>query len=326
MFLFIEVSNILVKGSVWLMSYTRKIRMEYFEVACRYVNDKAHTPDAAFDLNLWIAKAGKLSLEARTFDYYQEQARLDKFWFNEQSKYWFLNFIRLRETNIPTTAKIDAESVPLELADDEYIGEEVNALYDDKLSVLMLQRNKFSLGVNGIEEYLNLVWNSNNEKIYLRPICPLDLQEKAAKAPEYRKFTIRFADMKNQAVDSDSPRMFNKLFDNLKKYKAVNAEITVSMAHNQGDALDTETVRETIKDIVGNKNMVSKAEVSVKYMEDTKVEVIDLFEDKLHDFIFVPLEKRVSLASEFVESYMIARYNESKGNIINSIRVRSNGE
>ena len=56
MFLFIEVSNILVKGSVWLMSYTRKIRREYFEVACRCINDKANTPNVAFDLNLWIAK------------------------------------------------------------------------------------------------------------------------------------------------------------------------------------------------------------------------------------------------------------------------------
>lgn len=306
-----------------VLVYKRKIRLEYFEVVCRHINSGANTPDTKFDLNLWIKKAGRLSLEARTYDYYQEQARLDKFGYNEQSKYWFLNFIRLRETNIPTTAKIDAESVPMDLDDDEYIGEEVNALYDDQIGVMMLQRNKFSLGVNGIEEYLNLVWASDKESIYLRPICPLNLQDKVVKAPEYRKFTIRFADVRDKEVDGDSKNSFTALFDNLKKYKAVNAEVTVSMAYNHGDALDAQTVRETIGDIMKNKELVSKAEFSVKNIEDANIEVIDLFADKLHDFIFVPLEKRTSLASEFVENYMIERYNESRGTIINSIRVRS---
>lgn len=305
--------------------YTRKIRLEYFEVVCRSINGKANTPDTAFDLNLWIEKAGKLSLEARTFDYYQEQARLDKFWYNDKSRFWFLNFIRLRETNIPTTAKIDQESVPLNLDDDEYIGEEVNAIYDDSLGIIMLQRNRYSLGVSGIEEYLNLIWQSDKEKIYLRPICPQNLQEKAVKAPEYRKFTVRFADVKNNDLDSDSQKPFTKIFDSLKKYQAVNAEITISMAYNHGESLDKETVRETIADIVKNKSIISKAEVSVKETDDTSVEVIDLFADKMHDFIFVPLEKRTSLASEFVESYMIERYEESKGNIFESIRVRSDG-
>lgn len=55
-FSFVEDSIILVKGVVGLVSYTRKIRREYFEVACRCINDKANMPNVAFDLNLWIAK------------------------------------------------------------------------------------------------------------------------------------------------------------------------------------------------------------------------------------------------------------------------------
>lgn len=51
MFSFVEDSIILVKGVVGLVSYTRKIRREYFEVACRCINDKANTPNVAFDLN-----------------------------------------------------------------------------------------------------------------------------------------------------------------------------------------------------------------------------------------------------------------------------------
>lgn len=305
---------------------TRKIRMEYFEVVSRNNNNRADTPDTVFDLKRWISKAGKLSLEARTFDYYQEQARLDKLWYNDRSKYWFLNFIRLRETGIPTKAKIDQESVPFDLDDDEYIGEEVNALYDEALHIIMLQRNRYSLGVAGIEEYLNLIWGSDSEKIYLRPICPNNLQEKANRAPQYRKFTIRFADVKNNDIDTAENRPLKIIFDNFKRYGAVNAEVTVSMGYNRGESLHLETVRETISEIIQNKTMVTKAEVSIKETDDTSVEVIDLFADKLHDFIFVTLEKRMSLASEYVENYMVARYDESKGNIVNSLRVRCSEE
>lgn len=163
------------------MSYIRKVRMEYYEVVCKAKDDSAGIPDRSFDLNLWINKAAKLSLEARTFDYYEEQARLDKFWYDDGSEFWFLNFVRLRETNIPSKARKDKEAEPITLDDDEYIGEDVTALYDEKLNIFMLQRNRHSLGVSGLEEYLNLIWNAEDITIYLRPICPKNLQEKAKK-------------------------------------------------------------------------------------------------------------------------------------------------
>lgn len=306
------------------MSYVRKIRLEYYEVVCKKNVDPVNMPDRPFDLNLWIEKAGRLSLEARTFDYYQEQARLDKFWPDKVKDYWFLNFIRLRETNIPTTVKIDKESEPLVLDDDEYIGEEVNALYDEKLGILMLQRNRFSLGVEGIEKYLNLLWNSDEETIHLRPICPLGIQQKAEKAFEYRKFTVRFADVKNNDLDTNEMKPFKKIFNGLKEYEAINAEITVTMGYSKNESLHKETVRETINEVIANKGIISKAEISVKETDDSNVEVIDLFADKMHDFIFVILDKRESLASEYVASHMIEKYDESKGELVETLRVREN--
>jgi len=287
------------------MGYLRKIRLEYYEVVCKKNTDPANMPDRPFDLNLWIEKAEKLSLEAKTFDYYQERARLDKYWLDKVTGYWFLNFIRLRETNIPTMAKIDRESEPLVLEDDEYLGEEVNGLYDDKLNILMLQRNRFSLGVEGIEKYINLLWNSDQETIYLRPICPLGVQERAKKAYEYRKFTIRFADIKNNDLDINEKKPLKRIFSGLKEYKAINAEVTVTMGYNKNESLNKETVKETINEIIANEGLISKAEISMRETDDSNVEVIDLFADKMHDFIFVKLDKRESLASEYEESYMI---------------------
>ncbi len=41
----------------------------------------------------------------RTIPYKDEKARLDRLQFNKEYKYWHLEFLKLRETNIPNKAK-----------------------------------------------------------------------------------------------------------------------------------------------------------------------------------------------------------------------------
>ncbi|WP_049775606.1 DUF6731 family protein [Caldicellulosiruptor kronotskyensis] len=147
----------------------RKVKFEYFEVVSRKKNQSPETPDEPFDLTRWINIADGYSLEARTFDYSDERVRLERMKYFDDTNLWLLNFLRLRETDIPLRGKIDQEAEPIELDDDEFIGEDVSMLYDPELNVVMLQRNIRSLGATGIEKYLNLLWASNGEqeeKIY----------------------------------------------------------------------------------------------------------------------------------------------------------------
>lgn len=115
-----------------------------------------------------------------------------------------------------------------------------------------------------------------------------------------------------------------RIFSGLKEYKAINAEVTVTMGYNKNESLNKETVKETINEIIANEGLISKAEISMRETDDSNVEVIDLFADKMHDFIFVTLDKRESLASEYVASYMIEKYNESKGKLLEALRMRNN--
>ncbi len=303
------------------MSYTRKIRFEYFEVVFKKNSDASNTPDRAFDLSLWINKAAEFSFEGRTYDYYQEQARLDRFWYDDRNFLWFLSFLRLRETNLPNIAKRNQEAEPMELEDDEYIGENACAVYDKDHNILMLQKNIHSLGPRGIELYLNKVWGFDSGQIFLRPICPINIQAIAQQATEYRKFKIRFADVRKNEIDGEG--MLKNIYDNIKRYRAINAELTLTMGYEKGESLDNATVRETINEVMANQGIVSKAEIGFKKEEDTLVEVMDLFEEKMHDFIFVNLERRESIASEYMADRMMERYLESRGSIIESLRVRN---
>ncbi|WP_443686024.1 hypothetical protein, partial [Phascolarctobacterium faecium] len=55
--------------------------------------------------------------------------------------------------------------------------------------------------------------------------------------------------------------------------------------------------------------------IGVKETDDSKVAVIDLFEENMHDYVNVVLEKRVSLSSEYFENEMREVFENRKGEI-----------
>lgn len=156
------------------MSYNRKIRIEYFVVVAGPREDRNAEPRHLFNLENLIAKADKYALKERTFDYYQEKARLDKMRYNGISNYWYLNFARLSQTNIPSKGFEDSETEPMTLLEGEYIGNEVTAVYDVENHIIALQRNRNSLSSTGVEYYLSELLDSSKYGIYLDPILAND--------------------------------------------------------------------------------------------------------------------------------------------------------
>ncbi|MDU0072629.1 DUF6731 family protein [Bacillus sp. FSL M8-0052] len=305
----------------------KKVRFEYYQVVFRKKEDRKEQRDRLFDLVQWMTKAKDKSLEARTYNYRQEQARLDHTYWDDDLQFYFLHFLRLRDT-IPATATVTTKVEPLELQDDEYIGEEVSALYDELNHVLMLQRNKYSLGPEGIEEYLNILWDSEDEQIYLRPICPPNVFEMAKRSKEYRKINLRFADLKT--VES-SDRLIDKfksplgpILSQFQKFDGVNAQMTITVG-NTKNSLNNETVSDTLLDIEENREYFSRAELVRRTEEDddTRVELIDLFAHKAHDFCTFRIERRehlnhYAIAKEMWKIYSANEDCKNRQRVINS--------
>ncbi|KAB3536359.1 hypothetical protein F9231_17405 [Bacillus safensis] len=294
----------------------KKVRFEYYQVVFVKKEDDQNGRERLFDLLPWMAKANQKSLEGRTYDYRQEQARLEEATWDDELQIYYLHFVRLRD-HIPSTAKTSEKVIPLELEDDEYIGEEVSALYDESNHVLMLQRNKYSLGPEGIEDYLNLIWNSEEETIYLRAICPPNIFENAKKSAQYRKITLKFADLKKHNGNSNgflgrlkSP--VSNLFQSFNKYEGVNAQITITVG-NTKNSLDEEAIHETLNDLQEHRDLFSGAELARRSNVDTPVELIDLFEHKAHDFGTFRMEKRQTLNHHSIVAEMWKIYGAKEG-------------
>lgn len=295
---------------------TRKIKFNYYSLCYREAQAMPSDMDSDFDLEVLINEIDGRSLATLTTDYYQEKARLDRYWYNERRKYWFLNFTRLRDTNIPSKACTNSSSEAITLEDNEYISEECNAIYDCGLKVLMLQRNIHSLSVSGIADYLNQILGRNDIVLYLRPIMGRGMLDRVRDAKTYRKINIRFADMRNQNFEAPEHSTLKKIYESARSFNGASAEIIISMSKDdRTNSLSAETVYETLEDIERNPRIITKAVASIKETDDTRVEVVDLFDELMHDYVTVVLESRMSLASEYVENEMLDVFNRRKGEI-----------
>lgn len=299
--------------------YTRSIKFEYYRVVYRKATDPATLPDRPFDLRRWIVKAHKLSLTKRTMDYYQERARLEHY--SQDGDFTFLHFMRLRDTNLPSLAKEAGKAELIQLKDDEYLGEDVSALFDALQKVLVLQRNRNSLSVSGIENYLNLVWAEKGETIYLRPILLLNPGLRARRAFAYRKIRIRFADLDQRIFEGKSG--LRSIVAGIGEYKAVGAEITITLGRTAG-SLHPQTVINTIDDVYANKDMITKAEL-VKKTDDTSVEYIDLFDDKMHTYATVTVDRKRTISHDDIVPKLREVYDETKRAEIKSSILNEQG-
>lgn len=300
------------------MSYNRKIRIEYYVVVTGPKEDRNAEPRHLFNLENLIAKADKYTLKERSFDYYQEKARLDKMRYNSISNYWYLNFARLSQTNIPSKGFEDSETEPMTLLEGEYIGNEVTAVYDVENHIIALQRNRNSLSSTGVEYYLSELLNSSKYDIYLDPI--LANENKLGNAKIYRKLTMRFADLRKSKLKGDEGSSFARLFEYFEDSEASTATVTISLGHMKRGSLDKETISNTIDLINDNRGLVSSAELNIKASEVDPVDTIDLFTMKCHDFINIKLEKLETIEFENLADEIHARYNKSKELILQSLK------
>lgn len=306
------------------MEVIRGIRLEYYRVSYRLAQDPSSIPDRIFDLRRWIQKAMDIPLERRALEYYQEQARLEKAVYRDDLKYWFLHFARLRDTNLPSKATVNTETCPMELDDDEYIGEDVTALYDDRLSVVCLQRNRYSLSPSGIEHYLNRIWASAGETIHLRAVRVPDTQELVSSASQYRKLTVRFADLKKTEFSSGKSPL-KKVLEAFGEYDALCGEVTVNLGRSRDETLSPSTVRDSIDDVMANREAVSRAEIKMRRTDDAAVEVVDLFSQIVRDLVYVTIETKRSLTHNDVAFRVFEAY-ENKRAYLRDILLKERAE
>jgi hypothetical protein len=292
---------------------TKYVKFDYFRVVFRPVNAPENAPDVNYDLRPLIHKISLLELPDRAIPYKQEKARLDLHSFNPGTSYWDLYFSRLRDFNLPTRAREDAPSEPFDLDDDEYIGENVSALYDEDHHILMIQRNKFGLGPSAIVDYFNHFNDDQSIEICLRPISIPDPRSKVRSAKYLRKLRIRFADLdKRQTIERGVS--LNKWLSIFDEHESISGEIILSVGRQR--KLTLSNLDTFMDELVNNKDIISGAEISIKRDDITETELVDLFENHAYDVVSFTVPPRTVLNHEAVVYQMMVAYTKRRPEIV----------
>lgn len=291
------------------MEYKRTIQFRYFRVLCKEKgNDNKWGPLKIYDLVKWIAKIDADQKLKKSIKFGNTLARIECFSHSEDDDFWGIHLIKLRDTNIPTKVKENEASEPVELEDDEYLGEDITLLYEKCSSILMVQMNRFSLGITKLTEFINYTNDNECIEIYIKPIAETDKLSKL-KNRNYKSIDITFANLDKWKA-SDNRSSLASIIDSIKVTGGLVGSVKIGLGYSRKSVLYRNESKEMVESILENKDFIKSAKVKVSDDDEKGTEIIDLFEEIYHDYIPFTLQSKKSL--EYRDAFAAMRYYYQK--------------
>lgn len=314
------------------------VKFDYFQVQVSKTKNKnaKKAETRYFDLTKWMdmirPKFEKDPKEV-TFNFYGEQIRCDRSEMvdiNTSMPLARLHFTKLREKNSPAVGTInDVQLDPVKLGPDEFIAEDVTALFDPSDSVLMLQKNIYSLSRGALEAYINLLWNKdrnkeNYEYIHLVPIFQKENFSKGKRGSVYTSVGFQTANKASGAAwVNPFHGQIGQVFDSTESLKGLNIDVKISASRKKNSGLDRSTVIKLIDQIEKQANLIGKAEVTFKDQNDNTT-YVDLMNGKVQSKLLFNVPKKMPLAADNVWTAMLAEYRPSGNNMVQTVKENMN--
>ncbi len=294
------------------------IEFQYFEICCLKDNEKY---ESKYDLRKWInlIMETKESLDKRIREIGSIKGRLENIDL-VSDEFYVMNFMRMEEISNTYIVKESERAQHIDLEDDEYIGRNTVVLYDPRLQVVMVQRNRGGYGVSAIESYINS-FNTPDDSCYFRPIS--NKFEYNGQNGSFLKLDVRFANIRNVVVHNS--KAFERIIDACNEIECLTAHLEVGLGYTRGEELNAETITAVIEDIRDPRNKGSIASAKVKFTDDQKSEIFDLFDNLVHDVLYFIVPSRGELSFFNIAEKMAKRYDErGRAKVLNILRSDTN--
>lgn len=279
------------------------IKYQYYQL-CTFDGDEY--TENLYDLVEWLGRVGKLSLEDKVHEVSGIEGRLENAKPVLNDTLYALNFMRLDILSNTYILEKGSEARHVDLDENEYIGRNTVVLYDPKYSVVMVQCNRGSYGVSGLESHINS-FNDGMDLCYFRPIYN-EITEQHLMEGHALKIDVRFANTRQ--FNPGKSRFFNKVIDACNQLQCYTAHIECGLGYNRGDELEKETIVEVVNEARNpiNKEAISSARITLS--DDQKSSVFDLFNNIYSDKIDFVIPARGELSFSYMTSQMISKYDE----------------
>lgn len=287
----------------------KKVRFDYFKVNGRWFDAQQNrVVEGFFELSPILEAVEGVDIRDRTYAFNNESSRLQGA--TNIDGLWSIHLVRIRKDDIPSITSDDGDLDPLDLTEDQGIGEEVTALYDPSNHVIMIQRNKYSLSPTGIASYFNTACGDENTHIYLSPIVSPDALQRIDETDLFRGIEVTIADLKN--ASNETKQSLSGITSKAENTSAaVNVRITMSLDKRSKKSDSISDMFNLLRSFSRDSN-VKKMEVRKKDDENTPVEKFDLIEDRLNDHGYFKVDRENQLSHTVVTGKMLDLYHARK--------------
>lgn len=289
---------------------TRNIKFQYFGMVRQKREGDSWKGLGKFDVITWVNNIKIKDLLRQPLNLGDTKGQVEKIEYSEKEDVWVIRFMKLREDNIPSIAKRNQEAKGIELADDEYIGEDIYMLYDNRVGVAMIQSNRFSLGIKRLSELISHVWGKDEERIAIKPISQdINLKSKRRK---YRTIELSFANIQKEELDERSSLSRLKSF--YQKFYGISGTIKIGIGRTKNGTLNIDEVEYLIEEVKTDPSIVG-ARIKVKDDDKAYIETVDLFDNIYNDIIEFKTQEKTVLNPEYVARNMIKYYKDRKNEL-----------
>ena len=229
-------------------------------------------------------------------------------------QFYFARVYKVRDTNIPAKLKEGQAAEPISLEDDEYIGEDLNLLYDYQLGVCMMQRNRMSIGISRLSE-----WAGKSEPehiVVFRPIGDI------CDVSRFRSKKIRSFEVSLGNVNNLNGTSLSDMIGGILNLGGVSVRISISAGRKKDAQLVHNDMLNIIENVDFNRDSVVSAKVKIKDDDDSPAEVVDLIDDMMNDIITFDIERKSTLDFRVAKEKMLEKYIERRDEIAKKIGRR----
>lgn len=292
-------------------TYRRQVKFCYYKVAELEFDEQGDSHiSGKFNLVEWLMNIEEESKVKHNIELSDCSVNLEQYSRFPNENIYAIRAYKLRDANVPSKIKEGEEATPIPLDPDEYIGEDINFLYDRERSICMLQQNRMSIGVNRLVEWVNELCPMEKKKVVFIPISDkFDANRLGNKSVRSIDFT--FANLE----PNDKESSLGQIIGGLSKFNSTTAKITLSVGREKTAELDKACIVDLVQDLQTNPGVVSGAKLKLRndnFVEDDKsrIEIVDLFENSVHDYILFDIEKKKPLDFVHAKVKMFEKYTE----------------
>lgn len=211
---------------------------------------------------------------------------------NQSGKLWSGEVIQIRMDDQPFKAGLDGDIEPIELRDDQGIGQGIAFLYSRTLDVIFIQRNKFAVSATSLARYFSNKGGCG--AVIFDPIMTTTAYQRLFALDKIKKFSYRIGAVNDMTLLTNQGVGITEMGTMQRTLDAPYIEFTASVGSRRGVSLEKNNVRRIITKLLGLvREGVPVEEINVKGQtsEDT-IDAINMLDEFLHYEIDVEVDKR----------------------------------